>query len=102
MVVDLKANEVVRKAADVQRFSNDGIIKGKLILTNQRIYFKTSEETKADFNLEIMPTDIKELLYFKTGMFSQNGLTFLTKEGKELKFNVKKRDSWSEVINKMY
>ena len=101
MVVDLKANEVVRKAADVQHFSESGEIKGKLILTNQRIYFKTTKEQQADFNLEIMPTDIQELLYFKTGMFSQNGLTFLTKEGKELKFNVKKRDSWSQIINKM-
>ncbi|MFC2107177.1 hypothetical protein ACFLRY_02455 [Bacteroidota bacterium] len=101
MVVDLKANEVVRKAADVQHFSQDEIIKGKLILTNQRIYFKTLEDQEADFNLEIMPTDIQELLYFKTGLFSQNGLTFLTKEGVELKFNVKKRDSWSVMINGM-
>ncbi len=101
MVVDLKANEVVRKAADVQHFSDDEVIKGKLILTNQRIYFKTEKDKEADFNLEIMPADIQELLYFKTGMFSQNGLTFLTKEGKELKFNVKKRDTWSLMINNM-
>ncbi len=101
MVVDLKANEVVRKAGDVQYFGSDQEIKGKLILTNQRIYFKTLEDKMNEHNLEIMPDDIEELLYFKTGMFSQNGLTFLTREGQKLKFSVKKRNTWSEIINKM-
>lgn len=101
MVVDLKANEVVRKAGDVQYYDTNKEIKGKLILTNQRIYFKTLEDKMKEYNLEIMPDDIDELLYFKTGLFSQNGLTFLTREGQELKFSVKKRNSWSEIINKM-
>ena len=40
MVVDLKANEMVKMAADVQHLSENDEVKGKLILTNQRLYSK--------------------------------------------------------------
>ncbi|MBU2650664.1 MAG: hypothetical protein KKA81_07005 [Bacteroidetes bacterium] len=102
MVVDLKANEMVTKAGDVKFHALNGEIKGKLILTNQRIYFKPIENDDHNYNLEILPDEIKELLYFKTGFFSNNGLIFMTKEGKELRFIVKNRDTWSQMINKMY
>ena len=102
MVIDLKANEIVKKAGNVQHVNGTGEIKGKLILTNQRLYFKTVEDNHQDSDMEIMPTEIQELLYFKTGIFFNNGLTVLTRQGEELKFVVKKRDSWSQLINKMY
>ncbi|MEA3477392.1 MAG: hypothetical protein U9R60_04375 [Bacteroidota bacterium] len=102
MVVDLKANEMVKMAGDVQHLSENIEVKGKLILTNQRIYFQTSSADTADFNLEIIPRDIQELLYFKSGFFSSNGLTVRTKNGKELRFIVKKRDAWCKMINRMY
>ena len=102
MVVDLKANEMVTRAGDVQYHSLSGEIKGKLILTNQRIYFKSLAENNVTHNLEILPDEIKELMYFKTGFFSNNGLTVMTKDGQELKFIVKNRDVWTQMINKMY
>lgn len=102
MVVDLKANEVVTKAGNVQFYAPESQVKGKLILTNQRIYFKTQDEMHKDHNMEILPSDIRELLYFKTKMFLQNGLNLVTKSGLQLKFVVKNRDSWSQMINKMY
>lgn len=102
MVVDLKANEVVTKAGDVQFYAPESQVKGKLILTNQRIYFKSQEDMYKEYNLEIMPSDIRELLYFKTKMFFQNGLNLVTKNGLQLKFVVKNRDSWSQMINRMY
>ena len=102
MTIDLYANEVVTKAGDAQYIFIDKQIKGKLILTNQRIYFKALNETKVEHNMEIEPKDIQELLYFKTKMFIQNGINVVTKEGKELKFLVKNRNSWTQMINKMY
>lgn len=102
MVVDLKANEVVTKAGDVQFFAPESQVKGKLILTNQRIYFKSKEDNYREYNMEIQPSDIRELMYFKTKMFIQNGLNLVTKNGLQLKFVVKNRDSWSQMINKMY
>lgn len=101
MTIELYANEVVTKAGNAQYVNPDQQVKGKLILTNQRIYFKPLTKKKNGFNLEIEPKDIKELMYFKTRIFLQNGLNLITKEGKELKFIVKNRDSWSQMINKM-
>jgi len=100
MKVDLKANEVVVKAGDSQHLNGNGNINGKLILTNQRVYFKSPQDS--NYNMEIMPSDIEEVIYFNTGMFSSNGLNIVTKEGSQLKFKIRKRDSWGKAINQMY
>ncbi len=101
MTIELYANEVVTKAGDAQYMETDNKVKGKLILTNQRIYFKPFTVNGTDYNMEIQPNEIRELMPFKTGMFSQDGLNLITKEGKELKFKVKNRDAWSQMINRM-
>ena len=100
MKVDLKPNEVVVKASDSQHLNSDKKVAGKLILTNQRVYFKSPENH--DFNMEILPTDIEEVIYFNTNMLLPNGLNIVTKEGDQLKFKIKKRDSWGKAINQMY
>jgi len=102
MVVDLKANELVLKAGDSNFFLEDKNIDGKLILTNQRVYFKTAEENNQDYNLEILPSDIHEILYFNTMKIFPNGLNIVLKEGKQLKFKIGKRNSWGKVLNKIY
>ncbi len=104
MKVDFKANEVVTKAGDADHFvnGNNDKVKGKLILTNQRIYFVTREEPDNEFNKEIMPNDIKEIMYFNTKKLFPNGLNIITKEGREIRFVVKKRNSWCELLNKIY
>ena len=101
MTIELYANEVVTKAGNAQYIELDNQVKGKLILTNQRIYFKPLTDKQNGYNLEIEPKDIQELMYFKTRMFLQNGLNLITKQGKELRFIVKNRDSWSQMINRM-
>jgi hypothetical protein len=100
MKVDLKPNEVVVKAGDSKHINGKGDVSGKLILTNQRVYFKSPEQT--EYNMEIMPGDIEEVIFFNTNAFSPNGLNIVTKEGDELKFKIKKRDSWGKAINQMY
>ena len=40
MTVKLYANEVVLKAGDTNQVKENKTIEGKLIVTNQRIYFK--------------------------------------------------------------
>lgn len=105
MKVDFKANEVVTKAGDANHFingDNKKKIKGKLILTNQRLYFVTKEGLESSFNKEIMPESIKEIFYFNTMKFFPNGLNIITKEGEELRFVVKNRNSWCELLNKIY
>jgi len=102
MVVDLKENELVLKASDSNFFTEDKNIDGKLILTNQRVYFKTKENQNEIYNLEILPSQIEEILYFNTMKIFPNGLNIRLKEGKELKFKIGKRNSWGKVLNKIY
>jgi GRAM domain-containing protein len=101
MKVNLKPNEVVVKASDTSHLTTEDSIKGKLILTNQRIYFKTQDLEQDEFNLELMPADISEVMVFNTFKFFSNGLSLLTKDGRELKFTIKKRDDWCRSINCM-
>jgi len=103
MKINLKPNELVIKAADTNHYYNcHEQIQGKLILTNQRLYFKTHDQGINKFDMEILPTQIKEVIYFKTKKIFPNGLNIITKDGKELRFVLKKRNSWGEMINKMY
>lgn len=102
MVVDLKANELVLKASDSNYFAEETNIDGKLILTNQRVYFKTKEDKNSGYNLEILPNQIKEILYFNTMKIFPNGLNIILKEGKQLKFKIGKRNTWGKVLNRIY
>ena len=101
MKIDLKPNEQVIKAGDTQ-YMNGTKVDGKLILTNQRIYFKSGNESDSKYNMEIVPKEIQEVIPFKTGFFSNNGLNIVRKDGKQLNFKIKDRDTWCKLVNKMY
>lgn len=102
MTVKLYENETVLKAANTSYVNSTAPVDGKLILTNQRIYFKTMTEEKKEADFEILPSQIKEVMFFNTWKIIPNGLNVVTKEGKELKFIIKNRDQWCLMINKMY
>ncbi len=102
MTVKLSANEVVLKAGDTNQVIENNTIEGKLIVTNQRIYFKTLDEKTEHFNLEILFDNIKEVIYFSRGIFSVKGLNVITRDGQTLCFPLKKRDEIGQLINSMY
>ena len=102
MTVDLYANEVVINAGDTIQMVKDSKISGKLIVTNQRIYFKTINSEESTHNLEILPEDILEIIYFGNGIFSTKGLNVVTSNGNCLSFPLKKRDEIGKLINAMY
>ncbi len=102
MTVKLYENETVLKAANTSYYDSTAPVDGKLILTNQRIYFKTMKDEKKHIDFEILPNQIKEVMFFNTWKIIPNGLSVITKEGKELKFIIKNRDQWCLMINKMY
>jgi hypothetical protein len=102
MTVKLNANEVVLKAGDTNQVIENNTIEGKLIVTNQRIYFKTISEETEKFNLEILFDNILEVIYFSKGLFSVKGLNLVTKDGRTLCFPLKKRDEIGQLINRMY
>ena len=102
MVVSLKANEQVIKAGASTYYIDSNKVDGKLILTNQRIYFKAVNGHAETFNLEIIPADIKEVIFCKIGKLFSNGLNVVKKDGEEFLFKVKKRNEIGEMINRMY
>ena len=103
MTVKLNANEVVLKAGDTNQVIENSTIEGKLIVTNQRIYFKTLNEETEKFNLEILFENILEVIYFSKGiLFGVKGLNVVTRDGKSHSFPLKKRDEMGQLINKMY
>jgi len=101
MTVDLYANEVVIKAGDTTKTVDNNKIPGKLIVTNQRVYFKAIEQTNELHNLEILPETIREVIFFG-GMFSSKGLNVVTTDGNTHSFPLKKRDEIGQLINSMY
>jgi hypothetical protein len=102
MTVKLNANEVVLKAGDTNQIINNNRIDGKLIVTNQRIYFNALSEELSRFNLEILFENILEVIYFSNGLFSAKGLNVVTRDGKNHSFPLKKRDEIGQLINSMY
>ncbi len=104
MTVKLNANEVVLKAGDTNQVVDNNTIDGKLIVTNQRIYFKTVNEDDSErFNLEILFDNIREVIFYSKGLlFGVKGLNVVTRDGKSHIFPLKKRDEIGQLINKMY
>ena len=103
MTVKLNANEVVLNAGDTNQVIDNNTIEGKLIVTNQRLYFKALDEKAARFNLEILFENILEVIYFSKGLlFGVKGLNVVTRDGKSHSFPLKKRDEIGQLINKMY
>jgi hypothetical protein len=102
MTVKLYANEVVLKAGDTNQVIGDNTVEGKLIVTNQRLYFKTLNEETDRFNLEILFENILEVIFFGKGIFSVKGLNVVTRDGKSHSFPLKQRDEIGQLINKMY
>lgn len=102
MTVKLYANEVVLKAGDTNQVIDNNKVEGKLIVTNQRIYFKPLKEETDKFNLEILFDNILEVIYYSKGLFSAKGLNVVTRDGKCHSFPLKKRDEIGQLINRMY
>ncbi|HEX2970447.1 MAG TPA: hypothetical protein VHO46_15225 [Bacteroidales bacterium] len=102
MTVKLNANEVVLKAGDTNQVIDNQKIDGKLIVTNQRIYFKTMNSETESFNLEILFDNIREVIFYGKGFFAAKGLNVITNDGRSLVFPLKNRDEIGLLINKMY
>lgn len=101
MKIEMNPNEMVIKAGDSNQVVNGHAIKGKLILTTQRLFFKASENGEPYEDVEIWPQEIEEVMFFNNRLLFSNGLNVITKNGYENKFLIKNRNSWSEMIVRM-
>jgi hypothetical protein len=98
MRIDLHPNELVLKAADTKHYVKESKLEGKLILTNQRLYFATVNGTANQMRLEIEPKEIKEVMNFSNRFLFSNGLRLLMNNGEELRFEINKRNDWAGMI----
>lgn len=101
MKITMQPNEQVIKASDTTLLDNKNSIAGKLILTNQRIYFKAEPNGSHHDDIAIEPSDIRDVMLFNDRMFFPQGLSIITNE-KENKFRIKNREAWSKMIVKMF
>ncbi|MBL7904468.1 MAG: hypothetical protein JNL22_05555 [Bacteroidales bacterium] len=98
MRIDLKANEVVIKASDTLHSSGSDITRGKLILTNQRLYFKPVVKEAENGGFELMPHEIRDILLYNILAFIPAGIELVTGDGLKLRFRLKNRNEWSRQI----
>ena len=92
---------MVVKAGDGKYMTNGNPVKGKLILTTQRLYFKPETNGTTHPDLEIYPSEIEDVLFFNEKFLFPKGLNIVTKEGTQNRFLIKKRTTWGEMIVKM-
>ena len=84
MKITLQPNEIILRAGTSHLLNNGHKITGKLIVTNQRIYFKTLCTENKEKDMEITPNEISELHYFNTMWVLPNGMNIKTKEGEDI------------------
>ncbi|HPE55131.1 MAG TPA: GRAM domain-containing protein [Bacteroidales bacterium] len=101
MKITMNPNEQVVKAGESTLVSNGSPVKGKLILTTQRIYFKAEPNGSEHEDIEIYPRDIRDVVLFKDRVLFPQGLSIITNSDIENKFLIKKREVWSEMIARM-
>ncbi len=102
MKIVLQPNENILRAGSSNLRQESRHINGKLIVTNQRIYFRTLKPECQFFNKEINPGEISELFYYNVMWVLPKGIMIKTKSGEELYFTVNQRDQWSKLITAMF
>jgi len=102
MKLVLQPNEMIIRAGNSSLRHRDLQVQGKLIVTNQRIYFKSLTDLHRNCDREITPAEIRELMFFNTLWLIPNGMNIITKNGDEILFTVKNRSEWAKLITKMY
>lgn len=102
MKLILQPNETIIMAGNSKMRHSDQEVQGKLIVTNQRIYFRSLKESCRDCDREITPAEIRDLIYFNTFWLIPNGMKIVTRNGNENQFIVRNRNEWAKLITRMY
>jgi hypothetical protein len=102
MKLILQPNETIIMAGNSKMRHSALEVQGKLIVTNQRIYFRTLKEGCRGWDREITPSEIRDLIYFNTFWLIPNGMKIITRNGDENQFIVSNRNAWAKLITRMY
>jgi len=102
MKLNLNKDEIIINAQFSNFFPNgNGKVKGKLILTNYRILFKSFNNYLNTADVELKYDEISDVSSFNTMKFIPNGLNIITKDRKRLRFQLKNRADWMEQYRKL-
>jgi len=102
MKLELNQNEVVIKAQDSNFIKEENEkVKGKLVITNQRVFFKSIATNISKPDFEILFDQIADIVFFNTMKIIPNGLQILTNDNRDMRFHLKKRNAWVEQLHKM-
>ncbi len=101
MRINLKANEVVLRATDTLHTSGTFETRGKLIMTNQRLYFKSLQNSDDHRSFEISPGEIRDILFYNVMRIIPRGLDLITSDGTKLRFLIRNRNEWCRQIAQM-
>ena len=102
MKLTLQPNEMIIRAGNSSLRHVDRQVQGKLIVTNQRIYFRTLQDDNKCCDREIIPAEIMDLIFFNTLWIIPNGMSIVTRNGDENQFTVRNRSEWAKLITRMY
>jgi len=102
MKLTLQPNEMIIKAGNSSLRQHDQQVQGKLIVTNQRIYFRSLNNETSHCNRDIVAGEIRDLIFFNTLWLIPNGMNIVTRTGEEIHLTVKNRCDWAKLITKMY
>jgi hypothetical protein len=96
--LELRAGEIelIKKAANL--FRGRESVGGKIIITNQRIYFKPHFFNVQKDYVEIPMEEIVEVQKRNTLGFVPNGMKVSTRNGEEYKFVVRDREKLIDLI----
>ena len=102
MKLKLNQNEVIIKAHDSSFLESENAkVRGKLVITNQRVLFKSLKNDIAKPDFELLFDQIADVFFFNSMKFIPNGLRIVTRDEKEMRFCIKKRNDWVKQLHKM-
>lgn len=96
--VTLTEGETVKYEGGANLFRGVEGVGGKLVLTDQRLIFKSHKFNLQSGETQIPVEEIREVKPRKTAKLFQNGIRVLTQSGDAYDFVVYERDSWLQKL----
>ncbi|MDN5215134.1 GRAM domain-containing protein [Fulvivirgaceae bacterium BMA12] len=97
--IQLKDQEEIKHEGPANLFRGIEGVGGKLLLTDQRLIFKSHKMNIQSGETQLLLDEIKQATPRKTAKLFQNGIQILTNAGENFDFVVYERDNWLAKIN---
>ncbi|MCV9385465.1 GRAM domain-containing protein [Reichenbachiella ulvae] len=96
--IQLADDEIVRHEGGANLMKGIEAVGGKLVLTDQRLIFKSHQKNVQSGETQLPLTEIQEVIPRKTAKLFQNGMRVLNQAGEAFDFVVYEREVWLEKV----